>query len=80
MTTKTRYTVTSPVTGVVHSRNSSKSHYTHAVVVTLRREDGTMREIVSFCGSLELAQKAKQAEVANWPTKLIDANIVQLEG
>lgn len=58
--TKTLYTVTSPLTGKVHTRNSIKA-YTHAVVATMKHwEDGRLVDSVSFCGSLALAQKAEQ--------------------
>lgn len=76
--TKTRYTVTSPITGTVHTRNSTKSHFTHAMVATMRRENGTVWERVSFCGSLALAQKEAQQESKNWPNNIIGANIVAL--
>jgi len=60
--TKTLYTVTSPLTGKVHTRNSTKA-YTHAVIATMKHWDGgRLVDSVQFCGSLVLAQKAEQSD------------------
>lgn len=66
--TKTFYSVTSPVTSDLHTRNSNKSHYTHAAMAAARRADGTIVERVSFCGSLDKAEKAATMHFNNLST------------
>jgi hypothetical protein len=80
----TNYTVTSPVTGTVHTRNSNKSHYTHAAMAAARRADGTIVERVSFCGSVDKADKAATTHYRNLATfqelTMIGSGVVALEG
>ena len=66
----TTYTVTSPFTGKVHTRNSKKSHYTHAVVVAVPRYTEGLWEEVSFVGSLANAQKRLAELRRNWPNNV----------
>ena len=77
-TTKTRYSVTSTFTGKLHTRNSTNSHYTHAVIVASRRENGTIWETVSYCGSMQLAQ-ARLRQETGWRPDNIGGQIIELE-
>lgn len=74
----TTYTINSPLTGKTHTRKSTKSHYTHVALVTLRRIDGSVCEEVSYRGSKDAAESQVRHLVKNWGSYVIDSAVVEV--